>query len=202
MTLDLKQALGISQALSDKWSNPTQLACERYDICSPLQQAAFIAQVGHESGLFSVVEENLRYSEQGLKAVFGRYFRAEELATFARRAEPIANRVYASRMGNGNEASGDGYKFRGRGLLQVTGRDNYRACGKELKADLEKNPELLCGPIYASLSAAWFWSSRDLNMVLAVSGFEKVTRVINGGVNGQADRLALFEKAKASMGVV
>lgn len=173
-------------------------AMARYRIDSPVRRAAFIAQVGHESGQLRRLAENLNYSAAGLAATWPGRFRdsagqPNALAQrLARRPEAIANHVYAERLGNGPTALGDGWRYRGRGLIQLTGRNNYRACGEAIGADLIANPELLEQPEWAAMSAAWFWSSNGLNELADAGRFDEITRRINGGTHGQAQRLALW----------
>ncbi|MFU4336689.1 glycoside hydrolase family 19 protein [Pseudomonas aeruginosa] len=175
----------------------------RFDITSPVRAAAFLAQVGHESAQLTHLVENLNYSAQGLAATWpSRYLGADgqpnTLAQrLARKPRAIANNAYASRNGNGDEASGDGWCYRGRGLLQITGRANYRAAGAGLGQPLEAEPELLEQPEWAAISAAWWWASHGLNDLADRGEFAAITRRINGGTNGQAERLALWEKARA-----
>ena len=131
---------------------------EKYNITEIADIAAFMATIGHESSHLSRLQENLTYSAGRLREIFPKYFPSLELANaYARQPEKIANRAYASRMGNGNEASGDGWRYRGRGLMQITGRANYAACGKALGLDLIGNPDLLLQPQYAVESACWFF---------------------------------------------
>lgn len=136
-----------------------------YGIESTKQKAAFIAQVAHESNYLSVVTENLNYSANGLLSTFKKYFTADQAADYARQPERIANRVYANRIGNGDESCGDGWRFRGRGLIQITGRENYSRCEKALKIGLLNNPDLLATPEYAVQSACWWWQNAKLNEV-------------------------------------
>lgn len=184
----------------EKFADPLIKACAEFGINTPLRIAAFLAQVAHESGNFRYVAENLNYSEQGLRAVFGRYFADGEAASFARRPEAIANRVYSNRLGNGDEASGDGWRYRGRGLIQITGRSNYGACGRGLGLDLIAHPDLLEQPTDAARSAAWFWRERDLNRLADDGDLETITRRINGGLNGFADRKNHYAHALQALG--
>ena len=160
--------------------------------------AHFLAQCGHESGGFRIAAENLNYSAKGLRGIFGKYFKTDaEAAAYERKPEKIANRVYASRMGNGAEASGDGFKFRGRGFIQLTGRDNYTAFGKAIGVDIANNPDLV-GTNYKLLSAAWFWSKNGLNK-LADGGASdavvtSITKRVNGGTIGLPDRIKHFNE--------
>jgi putative chitinase len=162
-------------------------------IDSPARIAAFLAQIGHESGGLTRLVENLNYSAQGLAATWpNRYAGPNALALkLARKPEAIANNCYANRMGNGDEASGDGWRYRGRGLVQVTGRNNYEAAGKALGQPLLEQPELLQLPGPAARSAVWFWKSNGCNELADADKFEAITRKINGGMHGQAERVAL-----------
>jgi len=160
--------------------------------------AGFLAQCCHESGSFSLVVENLNYSADGLQKIFHKYFPDATIATeYARHAEKIANRVYASRMGNGDEASGDGWKFKGRGLIQLTGKNNYVACGAALQQDLVANPAYLETPIGAARSAGWYWSHHGLNEAADANDITKMTKLINGGTIGLEERTKLYESAKS-----
>ncbi|WP_110947430.1 glycoside hydrolase family 19 protein, partial [Pseudomonas bohemica] len=138
-------------------------AMGKYQIVTPARIAAFIAQVGHESAQLTVLVENLNYSADALRKTWPSRFSESLAAEYARKPEQIANITYASRMGNGAPASGDGWKYRGRGLIQITGKDNYRKCGDALALDLINSPELLEQPQHAAMSAAWFWSVNGLN---------------------------------------
>lgn len=177
--------------------DPLNHAMARFGIDTPLRQAAFLAQVAHESGQLSHLVENLNYSAHGLLATFSRRFTSLEAAEYARQPARIANRVYANRMGNGDERSGEGWKFRGRGLIQLSGRRNYQACGDALGVDLVANPSLLESPKYAALSAAWFWAADGLNELADGGDIGKITRRVNGGTNGLAERAAFYRAALA-----
>ena len=168
-------------------------AMGKYAIVTRLRVAAFIAQVGHESGQLMRLVENLNYSAEGLMKTWPSRFDLVRATAAARKPEQIANIVYAGRMGN--TEPGDGWKYRGRGLFQVTGQANYAACGEALGLDLLSKPELLELPQYAAMSAAWFWSTRGLNILADAGDFVKITRRINGGLNGQTERQALYDKA-------
>lgn len=175
-------------------------AMTRYRIDSPVRAAAFIAQVGHESGHLRRLVENLNYSAQGLAATWPSRYAAGNSPTLqaqrlARNPEAIANNCYANRLGNGDEASGDGWRYRGRSLIQITGRANYRAAGAGLGLPLEQQPELLEQPEHAALAAAWWWAEHGLNELADAGRFEQITRRINGGLNGQPDRLELWATA-------
>jgi putative chitinase len=198
-----QMAANISAELATRWFQPVTAAMGEFGIIAPIDQAMFIAQVGHESGGFTRIVENLNYSVDGLKATFGKYFTNETAQKYGRTSEQpadqqaIANIVYANRMGNVEQS--DGWNYRGRGLIQITGHDNYRDCGTGIKLDLITSPELLEQNVDAARSAAWFFAS---NGCLLHSGdVEKVTRIINGGTNGLDDRLARYKRAKAALGV-
>ena len=150
--------------------------------------AHFLAQTAHESAGYTVLTENLNYSAQGLRATFPKYFDGAAAIEYQRLPERIANRVYAGRMGNGPETSGDGWRFRGRGLIQLTGRDNYRDAGADLGLRLLEHPDDAARPDVAPLIAGWFWSTRQLNKLADVDDIEGITRRINGGLNGLDDR--------------
>lgn len=167
---------------------------------------AFLAQVGHESAQLNRIEENLKYSAQALRKVFPKYFPTQQEAVmYAYHPEQIANRVYADRMGNGNEKSGDGWKFRGRGLIQITGRDNYVAMSALMGKDLTVWPDALLMPLDACRSAALWWKANGLNALadkLATDErktFEAITKRINGGLNGFDDRWEIYQRAKAAI---
>ena len=163
------------------------------NISNNFRLAHFLSQVAHESGNFKVLHENLNYSASGLLKVFPRYFNANTAAQFARKPQLIANRVYANRIGNGNEASGDGWNYRGRGYLQVTGRANYKAFSEYIGEDCEKNPDFIATK-YPLDSALWFFDRNKL-WTLCDKGEENVpivSRRVNGGTNGLQDRLNKF----------
>lgn len=173
-----------------------------FGVDTPARVAAFIAQVGHESAQLTRCVEDLTYSAQRLALIWPRRFRSAEgsptalAREIAYQPERIANIVYAGRNGNGDEASGDGWRFRGRGLLQVTGRSNYRAAGEGLAQPFVARPQLLAEPRWACRSAAWWWQSRGLNELADGERFEDLTRVINGGLNGLEERRELWRRAR------
>ncbi|HDT2078313.1 TPA: glycoside hydrolase family 19 protein [Enterobacter roggenkampii] len=196
-----QKAANISAELAARWFQPIDAAMAEFGITSIDDQAMFIAQVGHESGGFSHIVENLNYSADGLLATFGKYFDAESAQEYGRTPEhpanqqAIANIVYANRMGNSFPGSNDGWNYRGRGLIQITGHDNYRDCGTGLGTDLLLVPQLLEQDEYAARSAAWFYAAKGC---LKHSGDVKaVTKIINGGTNGLDDRQARYDKAKS-----
>ena len=168
----------------------------KFGIDTPVELAHFLAQCGHESGGFRVVNENLNYSAKGLMGIFKKYFPTAVLAEqYQRKPEKIANRVYASRMGNGDEASGEGFKYRGRGFIQLTGKQNYTAFGKAIGVDIAANPDLVATK-YPLLSAAWFFSKNCLAKCKDASDASvlAVTKCVNGGTIGLPDRQKHFKE--------
>jgi putative chitinase len=169
-----------------------------FKIDTALRLSHFLAQCGHESAGLKAIQENLNYGAKGLLGIFKKYFPTEAKALqYERKPEKIANLVYGSRMGNGDEASGDGYKFRGRGYIQLTGKNNYVAFGKAINEDIAVNPDLVATK-YPLLSAAWFWSSNSLN-ALADKGADDasvtaITKRVNGGTIGLPDRIKHFKE--------
>lgn len=170
-----------------------------YQINTKLRLCHFLAQILHESGNLKYKSENLNYSAKALRSVFGKYFKTDEIANeYARKPEKIANRVYANRMGNGDEASGDGWLRRGRGLIQLTGTDNYKACTKALNIDLMKNPDLIISNAEICVKAAcWFWNKNNLNNFADTDNIKAITKRINGGYNGLEDRESILKRAKS-----
>lgn len=171
---------------------------EKFGLTTGLRLAHFLAQAGHESGGFRVTNENLNYSAKGLKGIFKKYFPSEAIALdYAKKPQKIANRVYGGRMGNGNEASGDGYKFKGRGYIQLTGRSNYTAFGDSIGKPIEETPDLVATE-YALASAAWFWSKNGLNKIADTGATDAavtmITKRVNGGTIGLADRIKHFKE--------
>jgi putative chitinase len=173
----------------EEWTELLNIHLFEFGIVEPQTVAAFIAQVGHESMDLNVMEENLNYSGERLKVVFPKYFRNVDVNEYARQPEKIANRVYANRMGNGPEESGDGWRFRGSGPLQLTGYNNFKACSEYLYSDdgvLLRNPHHVReNKEVGLLTALWYW---DVNGLRRISDFELLTRRINGGTHGLKDR--------------
>lgn len=170
----------------------------KFGINTPLRIAHFLAQCGHESGGFRVTSENLNYSAKGLRGIFKKYFPTDAIANaYQRNPQKIANKVYANRMANGSEASGDGYKFRGRGYIQLTGKDNYTQFGKSIGVDILSNPDSVASK-YALASAAWFFSKNGLHKIADEGASDavvtKVTKRVNGGTIGLADRIKHFKE--------
>lgn len=170
---------------------------KRFNITTPLRLAHFLAQCGHESGGFKAVSENLNYSADGLKKIFPKYFPGKLNESYARQPEKIANRVYSARMGNGAEASGEGYKFRGRGYIQLTGKGNYVAFDKFVDEDIIANPDLVATK-YPLASAAFFFNNNKLWTICDKGADDAtvtaVTKRVNGGTIGLADRLKHFKE--------
>jgi putative chitinase len=195
------RTLGVSQGNIDKylpWLNMTML--ER-GITTPQRQAMFLSQLAHESGNFQFTSENLNYSADALRRVFGKYFPTDaEAQEYARQPERIANRVYANRMGNGDESSGDGWKYRGRGLIQLTGKDNYAAFSLEAKNNALQNPDLVAEPEMAVESAGWFWATNRLNQIADTGDVKAVRRRVNGGFNGLEDCQKKYNKLMEILG--
>jgi len=180
------------------WEGPLNTTFERFDIMNPLRQAAFIAQCGHECGNFKVLEENLQYRAETLMRLWPKRFPTLEFAKqYEKNPKKIANMVYANRMGNRDEASGDGYRFRGRGCIQLTGHANYYHAGKALGEDFVMQPELVATPMYAALSAGFFWSTQKLNVLADNRDIKMMTKKVNGGFIGLADREKHYNQALA-----
>jgi putative chitinase len=183
-------ALGIE----GKWLEPLKETFEKYQINTPKRQACFIGQCMHESGGFKFLRENLNYSAKALMATWPSRFPDMDIAEkYERQPSKIADKVYSGRMGNTED--GDGAKYIGRGLIQLTGKDNYRAFGEAIGEDLLANPELVEQPRYAALSAGWFWNKRGLNALADAMDITTLTVRINGGKIGIDDRIAKINKA-------
>ncbi len=170
----------------------------RFDLTTPLRLCHFLGQTAHESGGFKVLTENLNYSAEGLLKTFPKYFTSETALLYARKPEKIANKVYANRMGNGTESSGEGYKFRGRGYIQLTGKTNYTKFGTTINENLNNTPDLVATPKYALMSAAWFFYinniSKSSDKGATIDVIKEVTKKVNGGLTGLDDRVVQFNK--------
>jgi len=204
LTLDqLKQM--VNNKHLEHWYEALEQLLPDYDINTPHRVAHFIAQCAHESGNFNFIKENLNYRWETLRKIFPKYFPTDDLAKqYASRpnkAEAIANRVYANRMGNGDEASGDGYRFCGRGLIQLTGRDNYTFFAGSLGIPVEEAAEYLATFEGAAQSACWFWEQNNLNRFADANDVRGLTRAINGGFIGLEDRIKHTNHALHVMGV-
>lgn len=191
---------GAKPDIVDALVNSIDLLANEYGIDTPLKMAHFLAQTAHESGGFRLMEENLNYSADRLMAVFPKYFRNVDARSYHRQPEKIANRVYANRMGNGDEASGDGYNFRGRGLIQLTGRNNYTLFAEDNNLDLDMAVDYLTSPEGAVASAGWFWNKNDINELAEEDDVPAVTKRINGGHHGLEERRKYTAKFKDILG--
>ena len=213
---DLIQGTGCSNKVAEVWLPYFNTIPKNFGIDTPLRMAAFLAQVGHESGGLSILQENLNYSAGGLanispkryakrlqnglyaKNSVGRYLPsplAEKLSTGPLKASRIANNFYADRMGNGSEASGEGWKYSGKGLIQLTGKANYAELTLNTGIDFVSNPDLLKEPAYALISACFFWKNNNLNRFADKKDILSLSKAINGGIIGLEHRKALYEKA-------
>jgi putative chitinase len=209
-------AAGVKQATAEKWVNAVAAACAEFGIDTPQRIAGFLSQCAHESGGFERLQENLNYSADGMAGIWPRRFAVlgpdnkpvkkdgkNQPNKFAlalhRKPEMIANVVYSGRMGNGPTESGEGWLYRGRGLKQLTGKDNHRACSAGLGVDLVANPDLLLEPVYAARSAAWFWATNKCNSFADAGDIEGLTKRINGGLIGIDDRKKRYASAVSSL---
>ena len=181
-----------------EWVSAVNDTFAKFNIATPRQQAAFIAQCSHECGNFRTLTENLNYRAETLMKLWPKRFPTLEFAKqYEKNPQKIANSVYANRMGNRDEASGDGYRFRGRGAIQCTGHSAYFHAGKALGIDFVMNPDLLATPQYAALSAGWFWNTHNCNPLAENQDWIALTKKINGGVIGLDDRIKQTERAVA-----
>jgi putative chitinase len=189
------QSLGIDA----KWEEPLQATFDKYDINTPKRQSAFLGQCAHESGNFKTLQENLNYSAEGLMKTWpSRFPNLEYAANYARNAAKIAGKVYNGRLGNTSEE--EAAKYLGRGLIQLTGKENYERCGLAIGVDLLSNPTLLLDPRYAAMSAGWFWNKKGLNELADQQEHGQITKRINGGTIGLDDRIAKTTKAAQALG--
>lgn len=201
----------------DKWLDVIIQTCEEFEINTPQRVAAFLAQTSHESAGYTMLEENLNYSDVTMAAVWPQRFAVQEpdpnrpgktrakkdekgknipnafAKALHRKPEAIANAVYSNRMGNGTIESGEGWLYRGRGLKQLTGKDNMTRCGRDLGLDLVGNPDLLLTPLPAARSAGWFWKTNNLSKFADVGDIKEMTKKINGGLIGYEQRQALYD---------
>jgi len=207
-TLEHLQAAKIKNP--EKWLDAIIATCQEFEINTPQRVAGFLAQTSHESGGYTMLSENLNYRAATLAACWpnrfavlgadkkpkkenGKLVPTAVANSIAGKAELIANLVYSSRMGNGPAESGEGWKYRGRGLKQLTGKDNYARCGTALGVDLVGNPDLLLEPVYAARSAGWFWKANKLSDFADVDDIKGMTKKINGGLIGIEARQALYD---------
>jgi len=196
--MSLSNAL-LTLGIDSKWLEPLTTTFTKYDINTPKRQAAFIGQCAHESNNFKTLEENLKYSPERLTKVWPSRFPDLATATkYGYNPQALANKVYAGRLGNNQE--GDGWRYHGRGLIQLTGRENYGRCGSGLGVDLIGNPDWLLDPQYAALSAGWFWNKHGLNELADNQEHGMITKRINGGTLGLDDRILKTTKALEALG--
>lgn len=182
-----------------KWEEPLQATFDKYDINNPRRQSAFLGQCAHESGNFKTLQENLNYSAEGLMKTWPSRFPTKEVADqYARNPAKIAGKVYNGRMGNTSEE--EAAKYLGRGLIQLTGKENYERCGLAIGVDLLSDPTLLFDPRYATMSAGWFWNKKGLNELADQQEHGQITKRINGGTLGLDDRIAKTTKAAQALG--
>ena len=186
-----------SLGIGPEWAEPLEATFTKFVISTKKEQAAFIGQCSHECNHFKTLEENLNYRAETLQKLFGHKFKPGEVELYAHHPEKIANRIYANRMGNRDEASGDGWRFHGRGCIQLTGHDNYWHCGQAVGQDFVMNPGLVATPMYAAMSAGWFWSTHGCNTLAQSGNEEGLCRRINGGTFGLQERVALTDRALA-----
>ena len=183
------------------WVDALNETFSRFNLTSNNQKAMFIGQCSHECGNFRILEENLNYKAATLMKLWPRRFPTLEKANeYSGNPKKIANSVYCSRMGNRDENSGDGFRFRGRGIIQITGHSSYFHAGKALGVDLVSNPDLASNPKYAALTGGWFWSTHNLNAPADALDYTKVTKIINGGTIGLDDRIKHVQQALAVLG--
>lgn len=210
MTPTIEQLQAAKIKNPEKWIDAIIATCQEFEINTPQRVASFLAQTSHESGGYTMLSENLNYRAATLAACWpnrfavlgadkkpvkenGKLVPTAVANSIAGKAELIANLVYSSRMGNGPAESGEGWKFRGRGLKQLTGKDNYTRCGSSLGVDLVSNPDLLLEPMYAARSAGWFYKTNNLSSFADVGDIKGMTKRINGGFIGLEQRQALYD---------
>ncbi len=194
--IELLRAIGVSNGYAMLYGPLLEEACPLWEIDEQSEVAAFVANCAHESAMFSRVEENLNYSAQALRTYWPKRVSIELASRIARKPEQIANVVYANRMGNGDTDSGDGWAFRGRGLIQVTGRANYDKLSYAWGVDCTSEPDKLTTPNGAVVSACWFWKSNGCNELAQAERWKDLCIRINGGLNGLAERMELLAKAQ------
>ena len=196
--VNLQQKIGVT---ADGAFGPGTLkAAAAYYKLNKSRAAHFFAQTAHESGNFTAFSENLNYGAKGLRGIFGKYFPTDAMAkAYERQPQKIANRVYGGRMGNGTEETGDGWLYHGRGLIQLTGKDNYMLASDALREDFIHSPDLILSPRWAAMTAGWYWNKRNLNKEADAKDFIGMTKKINGGVIGLDDRIAHIQHAQEAM---
>ena len=183
--------------IGEQWLDPLNATFDRFDISTAIRQACFIGQVAHESGGFKFLVENLNYRAEALQKIWPKRFDSNKAQSCQRNPRMIANVVYSGRMGNRDEASDDGWRFRGRGCIQLTGHANYFHAGQALGVDFVMEPDLVATPQYAMLTAGWFWDTHKLNQFADARDYKGMTKKINGGFIGLDDRIKHIEEALA-----
>jgi len=198
---DLVWAIGCSDAIATEWADPLSGSAVIHEINTPKRMAAWLATIGHESASLTRFTENLNYSAVRLMAVWPSRFGldAANPVDYAYQPEKLANFVYANRMGNGDTDSGDGWRYIGRGPIQLTGRDNYSRCAEGIGTDIVKFPDLLLEPPVGAMSAGWFWASNGLNDLADDDRFTDIVRRVNGGLTGLEDRLERLKTAQQAL---
>lgn len=191
ITTEKLHALGIGP----EWVEPLNATIQKFTIFTVKQQSAFIGQCAHECNHFKTLEENLNYRAETLQKLFGHKFKAGEIEVYAHNPQKIANRIYSNRGGNRDEASGDGWRFHGRGCIQLTFHDNYWHAGQALGQDFVTNPQLVATPMWAAMTAGWFWSTHGCNQLAEDGNEESLCKRINGGLFGLTERIALTRQA-------
>ena len=181
--------------IGPEWADALNATFQKFDISNPLRQASFIGQCSHECGNFRILEENLNYKAEALQKLWPKRFDAAKAQACARNPKLIANTVYSNRMGNRDEASGDGYRFRGRGCIQLTGHANYFHAGQACGADFVMEPDLVATPMYAAMTAGWFWDTHKINRFADARDYIGMTKKINGGTIGLNDRIKHITEA-------
>jgi putative chitinase len=199
MSIFTEERLGKALYLTDantltNWHNALLDSLPEDMIESPSRIAGFLAQTSHESGKYKFLTENLNYSDKGLLKTFPKYFNESNVMEYARKPEAIANRVYANRMGNGDEVSGDGWRYCGRGLIQLTGKNNYQAFANSEQMNIEEVPDYLITYVGAVRSALWFWNKNNLNDTADAGDLLMMTKKINGGTHGLAERTSEYKR--------
>jgi putative chitinase len=185
--------------IGPEWVDPLNQTFAKFGIDDVNKQAAFLGQCAHECNHFKTLEENLNYRAETLQKLFGHKFNPGEIEVYAHNPEKIANRIYGNRMGNREESSGDGWRFHGRGCIQLTGHDNYWHFGQAINKDMVKEPQLVATPMYAALSAGWFWKTHGCNELAEAQNWEGLTKRINGGLFGLEERVRLIHQAVAEL---
>jgi len=206
MIINYEQLISISKKVMprnngiSKYAMTMAEAMKNFEFNTVNRIAGFLAQTAHESGQFNRIEENLNYSAERLQVVFKKYFPTEELAKkYARDKRAIASRVYGGRLGNGSEETGDGWKYRGRGLIQLTGKNNYSSCAKDMNLDILENPDMVLMPEIAVLTSIWFWDKNNINRACDTDDIVWMTRLVQGGKLGLEDRKKYYEAFKKEL---